>query len=122
MERKMTIAVESQSQHSGEGDGNAGGGGRNSRAVSLSAESTTTTSEDENEALLRFPVSFLICITIIWILLCAWFFLYWEETWNYGGYTIIHTNNPYKDLTTAVESLNKYNGRRDKTSRYFVRY
>uniref|UniRef100_A0A1I8BIQ8 Uncharacterized protein n=1 Tax=Meloidogyne hapla TaxID=6305 RepID=A0A1I8BIQ8_MELHA len=52
-----------------------------------SEEGTTTTSDsgdDSNDELLQFPIWFLIAVTIIWILLCAYLFLLWEDTWNYG--------------------------------------
>lgn len=41
-------------------------------------------SEDDTEELLQFPIGFLIGVTIIYIFLCAYVFLLWEETWNYG--------------------------------------
>ncbi|KAH7722243.1 TWK-18 protein [Aphelenchoides avenae] len=41
-------------------------------------------SEDSSDELLRFPVSFLIFLTVLWIFLCAYLFLLWEDTWDYG--------------------------------------
>uniref|UniRef100_A0A914KWH5 Potassium channel domain-containing protein n=1 Tax=Meloidogyne incognita TaxID=6306 RepID=A0A914KWH5_MELIC len=71
LERKMTIATESD-QHLEREKG--------------SEEGTTTTDsgDDSNDELLQFPIWFLIAVTIIWILLCAYLFLLWEDTWNYG--------------------------------------
>lgn len=47
-------------------------------------ETSSTKSEDEAEELLNFPVGFLIFVTIFWIFFCAYIFLLWEDTWDYG--------------------------------------
>lgn len=41
-------------------------------------------SDDDSEELLQFPIGFLIGLTIFWIFFCAYIFLLWEETWDYG--------------------------------------
>ena len=43
-----------------------------------------TASEDDSDDLLKFPLSFLILITILWILFCAWIFTFFENEWGYG--------------------------------------
>lgn len=43
-----------------------------------------TDSENQNEEFLEFPVGFLITLTILYIFFCAYIFLIWEETWDYG--------------------------------------
>ncbi|KAI6173830.1 hypothetical protein M3Y98_01124400 [Aphelenchoides besseyi] len=40
--------------------------------------------EDDDEDLLNFPIGFLILLTILWILFCAYILLLWEEHWTYG--------------------------------------
>ncbi|CAD5229143.1 unnamed protein product [Bursaphelenchus okinawaensis] len=51
----------------------------------LGPDETKSESEEENqEELLNFPVTFLIFLTILWIFLCAYIFLLWEDTWDYG--------------------------------------
>ena len=40
---------------------------------------------DENEEdLLRFPLSFIIFITVGWVLFSAYLFLQWESEWDFG--------------------------------------
>jgi uncharacterized protein YajQ (UPF0234 family) len=43
-----------------------------------------STEDDSEDDLLKFPLSFLILITILWILFCAWIFTYFENEWDYG--------------------------------------
>ncbi|VDO39408.1 unnamed protein product [Onchocerca flexuosa] len=50
--------------------------------MSLSEMSRSTL--DENEQLLKFPVSVLILITIVWAFACAGLFLFLENDWDYG--------------------------------------
>uniref|UniRef100_A0A914YLR5 Potassium channel domain-containing protein n=1 Tax=Panagrolaimus superbus TaxID=310955 RepID=A0A914YLR5_9BILA len=40
--------------------------------------------EEDSDDLLKFPLSFLILITILWILFCAWIFTFFETEWGYG--------------------------------------
>ncbi|KAI6205723.1 hypothetical protein M3Y94_00824700 [Aphelenchoides besseyi] len=44
----------------------------------------TEAEEDDDEELLNFPIGFLIFLTILWILFCAYILLLWEEHWTYG--------------------------------------
>ena len=73
LERKMTIATESDQQRE-----------RQTRSRSADDGSVQSDSDADNDELLQFPVWFLIAVTIIWILLCAYLFLLWEDTWDYG--------------------------------------
>ena len=38
----------------------------------------------DDEILLEFPVGFLIGVTVVWIFLCAFLLLLWEDNWSYG--------------------------------------
>uniref|UniRef100_A0A183BLS9 Ion_trans_2 domain-containing protein n=1 Tax=Globodera pallida TaxID=36090 RepID=A0A183BLS9_GLOPA len=69
LERKMTIEAKVD---------------ENGVEMGSSRESIPSESDEGNDELLQFPVWFLIAVTIIWILLCAYLFLLWEETWDYG--------------------------------------
>uniref|UniRef100_A0A914IG20 Potassium channel domain-containing protein n=1 Tax=Globodera rostochiensis TaxID=31243 RepID=A0A914IG20_GLORO len=69
LERKMTIEAKLD---------------ENGVEMDASRESLASESDEGNDELLQFPVWFLIAVTIIWILLCAYLFLLWEETWDYG--------------------------------------
>lgn len=42
--------------------------------------------DDDSDDLLKFPLSFLILITILWILFCAWIFTFFENEWGYGKF------------------------------------
>ena len=70
----MTIATETD-QHR-----------ERSRSTEAQSVGETTNTDEANDELLQFPVWFLIAVTIIWILLCAYLFLLWEDTWDYGGF------------------------------------
>lgn len=48
------------------------------------AEKDPSEEANGDEELLHFPVTFLIVLTFLWILLCAYIFLLWEDTWDYG--------------------------------------
>ncbi|CAD5234593.1 unnamed protein product [Bursaphelenchus xylophilus] len=50
----------------------------------LGPDDTKSETDDDQEELLNFPVTFLILLTILWIFFCAYIFLLWEDTWDYG--------------------------------------
>ncbi|KAL3072642.1 hypothetical protein niasHS_017616 [Heterodera schachtii] len=72
LERKLTIEPKDNNEDEIENETRA------------SRETLSTESDEGNDELLQFPVWFLIAVTIIWILLCAYLFLLWEDTWDYG--------------------------------------
>jgi RNase P/RNase MRP subunit p29 len=47
-------------------------------------EKVEATADEDSDDLLKFPLSFLILITILWILFCAWIFTFFENEWGYG--------------------------------------
>uniref|UniRef100_A0AC34FSV1 Potassium channel domain-containing protein n=1 Tax=Panagrolaimus sp. ES5 TaxID=591445 RepID=A0AC34FSV1_9BILA len=48
------------------------------------AKKNEAVADDNSDDLLKFPLSFLFLITVLWILFCAWIFTFFETEWGYG--------------------------------------